>query len=140
MYQGKLDVVKQEMVRLNIDILGISKLKYTGHRKHPFSIIQEMTLHGHHQIVNNEIRLIIFLFSQRWRSSIQVQVAQSCLTLWDPLNYTVHGILQARILEKLIQSAKTRPGADCGSDHQLLVSKFRLKIKWGKPLDQSGMT
>ena len=28
-----------------------------------------------------------------------------------------------------IQSAKTRPGADCGSDHELLISKFRLKWK-----------
>jgi len=26
-----------------------------------------------------------------------------------------------------IQSVKTRPGADCGSDHQLLIAKFRLK-------------
>ena len=26
-----------------------------------------------------------------------------------------------------IQSAKTRPGADCGSDHELLIAKFRLK-------------
>ena len=41
MYQGKLDVVKQEMLRLNIDILGISKRKYTGHRKHPFSITRD---------------------------------------------------------------------------------------------------
>ena len=30
MYQGKLDVVKQEMARVNIDILGISELKWTG--------------------------------------------------------------------------------------------------------------
>ena len=29
----------------------------------------------------------------------EVKVAQSCLTLWDPMDYTVHGILQARILE-----------------------------------------
>ena len=29
MNQGKLEVVKQEMVRVNIDILGISKLKWT---------------------------------------------------------------------------------------------------------------
>ena len=28
-----------------------------------------------------------------------------------------------------IQSAKTRPGADCGSDHKLLIAKFRLKLK-----------
>ena len=32
-------------------------------------------------------------------------------------------------MEKLIQSAKTRPGADCGSDHKLLIAKFRLKLK-----------
>ena len=29
----------------------------------------------------------------------------------------------------LSQSAKTRPGADCGSDYQLLIAKFRLKLK-----------
>ena len=28
-----------------------------------------------------------------------------------------------------IESAKTRPGADCGSDHELLIAKFRLKLK-----------
>ena len=28
-----------------------------------------------------------------------------------------------------IQSAKTRPGADCGSDHELLLAKIRLKSK-----------
>ena len=30
MNQGKMEVVKQEMVRVNIDILGISELKWTG--------------------------------------------------------------------------------------------------------------
>ena len=28
-----------------------------------------------------------------------------------------------------IQSAKSRLGADCGSDHELLIAKFRLKLK-----------
>ena len=28
-----------------------------------------------------------------------------------------------------IQSAKTRPGADCGSDHEVLIAKFRVKLK-----------
>ena len=30
MNQGKLDVVKQEMAKVNVDILGISELKWTG--------------------------------------------------------------------------------------------------------------
>ena len=28
-----------------------------------------------------------------------------------------------------MKSAKTRPGADCGSDHELLIAKFRHKLK-----------
>ena len=31
--------------------------------------------------------------------------------------------------EETLQSAKTRPGADCGSHHELLIAKFRLKLK-----------
>ena len=32
-------------------------------------------------------------------------------------------------MEKLYTSAKTIPGADCGSDHELLIAIFRLKLK-----------
>ena len=35
----------------------------------------------------------------------------------------------AKRWRRSIQSAKTRPGADCGSDHELLIAKFRLKLK-----------
>ena len=40
MNQGKLEVVKQEMVRVNIDILGIGKIKWTG--------MGEFNSHGHY--------------------------------------------------------------------------------------------
>ena len=32
-------------------------------------------------------------------------------------------------MESSTQSTKTRPGADCGSAHELLITKFRLKLK-----------
>ena len=36
-------------------------------------------------------------------------------------------------LEKLYESATRRPGADCGSNHELFIAKFRLKLnKAGK--------
>ena len=43
---------------------------------------------------------------------------------WNQIDY----ILCSR-WRSSIQSAKTRPGADCGSDHELLTAKFRLKLK-----------
>ena len=39
-----------------------------------------------------------------------------------------------------IQSAKTRPGADCSSDHELLIVKFRLKLKKVRKVTRPGMT
>ena len=38
-------------------------------------------------------------------------------------------ILYSQRCRSSIQSAKTRPRADCGSDHELLIAKFRLKLK-----------
>ena len=71
------------------------------------------------------------------------EVAQSCPTPSDPMDCSppgssIHGIFQASVLEwgaiafsrrSSIQSAKTRPGAACGSDYQLLITKFRFKLK-----------
>ena len=48
------------------------------------------------------------------------------ITKWSTLT---DYILFSQIWRSSIQSAKTRPGADCGSDHELLIAKFRLKLK-----------
>ena len=44
---------------------------------------------------------------------------------WNQIDY----ILCSQRWRSSIQSAKTRPGGDCGSDHELFIAKFRLKLK-----------
>ena len=44
---------------------------------------------------------------------------------WNQIDY----ILCSQTWRSSIQSAKARPRADCGSDHELLIVKFRLKMK-----------
>ena len=38
-------------------------------------------------------------------------------------------ILYSQRWKSSIQSAKTRPGADCSTDHELLIAKFRHELK-----------
>ena len=68
--------------------LVIANTLFQQHKRQPS--------HRHHQMVNTEIKLIIFFCSWRWRSSIQ--------------------------------SAEVGPRADCGSDHELLIAKLKLKL------------
>ena len=44
---------------------------------------------------------------------------------WNQIDY----IFCSQRWRSSIQSAKTRPGADCDSDHELHIAKFRLKLK-----------
>ena len=58
MNQGKLDVVRQKMARLNIDILGISELKWTGMVK--FNSDDHYTYYcGQEPLRRNGIALIV---------------------------------------------------------------------------------
>ena len=47
----------------------------------------------------------------------------------DQYQNQIDYILCSQRWRSSIQSAKTRPGADCGSDHELFIAKFRLKLK-----------
>ena len=50
------------------------------------------------------------------------------ITRWSTPNQ-IDYILCSQRWRSSIQSTKTRPGADCGSDHELLIAKFRLELK-----------
>ena len=69
--------------------------EHTGHSRHSLPRTQEKTTRGHHQMVNTEIRLIIFFAVKDGKPLYSQQ----------------------------------RPGAACGSDHELFIAKFRLKLK-----------
>ena len=61
MIQGKLEVVEQEMARVNIDILGISKLKCSGMGEFNFSSVQSLSR--------------IWLFVTPWTASCQASLS-----------------------------------------------------------------
>ena len=46
-----------------------------------------------------KLRKAVILTVMVYDSEVKVKISQSCPTLCDPMDYTVHGILQARILE-----------------------------------------
>ena len=51
------------------------------------------------------------------------------ITRWSTPKSDYDYILCSQRWRSSIQSAKTRLGADCGSDHELLIARFRLKLK-----------
>ena len=66
MNQGKLDVVKQEMARVNIDILGISELKWTGMGEFN-SDYDYIYYHGQESLRRNGLAIIV---NKRVRNSV----------------------------------------------------------------------
>ena len=58
---GKFDLGVQNEAGQRLTVLPT---ECTGHSKHPLPTTQEMTPHGHHQMVNTEIRLIIFFVAE----------------------------------------------------------------------------
>ena len=72
MNQGKLEVVKQEMARVNVDILGISELKWTGMGE--FNLDDHYTYYCRQEslrrngiavIVNNSLKCSTWMQSQK---------------------------------------------------------------------------
>ena len=80
--------------------------EHNGHSKHPLTMVIANTLFWQHKR-----RLYTW-------TSLDSQY-------WNQIDY----ILCSQRWRSSIQSAKTRLGADCGSYHELLIDKFRLKLK-----------
>ena len=63
--------------------------------------------------------------SKDLKRNVKVKVAQSCPTLCDPMDYIVHGILQARILEKAFSNLKQTKPTKTDVQDLLTLSKQR---------------
>ena len=58
----------------------------TGHNKHPLPTTQGKTIHGHHQMVNTEIRLIIFFAANNGEALYSEQKKDQELTVAQIMN------------------------------------------------------
>ena len=59
----------------------------------------EMNQHGDESTWWKKTECIVPNLRGKWKVTVKAKVAQSCPALCDPIDYTAHGILQARILE-----------------------------------------
>ena len=82
MNQGKLEVVKQEMVRVSIDILGTSKLKWT--RMGKFNSDDHYTYYrGQESLRRNGVALIV---NKRVQNAVSKMTVTSVCLQGKPLN------------------------------------------------------
>ena len=77
MNQGKLEVVKQEMARVNINILGISELKWTGMGEFNwddyyiyYCLLEYLRKNGGALIINKNSKCNTWMQSQKWQSDL----------------------------------------------------------------------
>ena len=80
---GKFDLGVQNEAGQRLTVLP---RECTGERKHPLPTTQEKTTHGHHQMANTEIRLIIFFAAKDGEALYSQQKQDQELTVAQIIN------------------------------------------------------
>ena len=116
MNPGKLEVVKQEMASVNVDILGISKLKWTG--------MGEFNSDDHYIYYCGQESLrrngVAFMVNKRVQNEVQFSsVTQSCPTLYNPMNCSTPGLPVHHQLPELTQTHIHQVGDAIQPSHPL---------------------
>ena len=149
MNQGKLEVVKQEMARMNIDIIRISELKWTGMGE--FNSDDHYIYYcGQESLRRNGVAIIV---NKRLQNAVQfssgqfISVAQSCPTLCDPWTAACQAYLSVTnswSLLKLMPIESVMPSSHLILCHPLLLlppilpsirvfsNESALRIRWPK--------
>ena len=94
MNRGKLEVIKQEIARVNIDVLRISELKWTGMGKFSSDDYYKLLLLLWARILGITLLACVQLSS----------VTQSCLTLCNPMDCSTPGLPVHHQLQELAQT------------------------------------
>ena len=116
MNQSKMKVVKQEMARMNINILEISKLKWTGMGEFN-SDDHYIYYYGQESLGRNGVALIV---NKRVLNVVQFgSVAQSCPTLCGPMD-CMPGFPVHHQVQELAQTFVHRVGDAIQPSHPLL--------------------
>ena len=141
MNQGKLEVVKQEMARVNVNILGISELKWTGmcefNSDDPYIYYcgqESLRRNGVTIMVNKRVRNAVLGCNLRNDRIISV-----CLQ-GKPFNTTV---IQVYAPTNNTEEAEVEQFCEDLQDLLELTPKKDVRLKFkkvGKPLDHSGIT
>ena len=144
MNHGRFKVIKQEMARANVDILGISELKWTGMGEFNWNAkvgsqetpgvtskfglgVQNETGERLIEFCKDNVLVIPNTLFQQHKSSLYTWTSPE-----GQHQNQIDYIICFQRCRSSIQSTKTRLGADCGSDYELLVCKCRLKLKKGE--------
>ena len=96
-------------------------------------LVESMTTHSSYYCLENPMDrgpwwAIAHRVSQSWKRLKWLMTRGQTSSDGQHWNQIDH-ILCSQRWRSSIQSAKIRPGADCGLDHDLLIAKFRLKLK-----------
>ena len=116
MNQGSLEVVQQEMTRVNIGILGISELKWMGMGEFN-SDDHYIYYYGQGSLRRNGVALIV---NKRVRNAFQFgSVAQLCPTLCDPMDCSTPGFPVHHQVQELAQTFVHQVGDAIRPSHPL---------------------
>ena len=91
-------------------------------------LLSRVQLFGTPGTVDYQAPLSMGFSRQEYWSGVPLPSLHMDITRCQYQNQTDY-ILCSQRWRSSIQSTNTRPGADCGSDHELLITKFRFKLK-----------
>ena len=118
------------------EISGALRAEYATHRRFQEAIPRQAGSAVQHFLLLQKGKKAASALFRNLNMAVIVKVAQLCLTLCDPMDYRVHGLLQARILS-LLQGIFPTQGSNPGLSHCRWIL-YQLSHKGSPRIPESG--